>query len=253
MTMMTRPDPAVLAPPPAIAPATHSLFVDFDGTLVPLVDRPDLVRADDELIDLLGALHHRFGGRLALVSGRSIDQLDAMIGPVLSGIALAGSHGAEIRYEGRLDHPPRPAGLDGAIADVRAFVARHPQLIAEIKAQGVAMHYRMVPELEPAVKQAAARIATQHGLELQPGKMMIELRGSGGDKGDALATLLAWPAFAGSLPVMIGDDLTDEPALAAAAEHGGFGILVGSGRPTAALYALAGVSDVRCWLWEMSA
>jgi trehalose 6-phosphate phosphatase len=252
MNILTRPDPPILVPPPDIAPDRNSLFVDFDGTLVPLVDRPDQVSADDELIDLLGALRSRFGGRLALVSGRSVEQLDAMIGPAIADITLAGSHGAETRYEGRLQHPPRAEGLDAAIVDVREFVARHPQLIAEIKAQGVAIHYRMASALEAVVKQAAADIVARHGLELQPGKKMIELRGPGGHKGDAIVALMEKPAFFGSAPVMIGDDLTDEPALAVAAELGGFGVIVGGDRETAALYALADVADVRRWLWAMT-
>jgi len=250
--MLTRPDPSALAPPPCVAPEHHSLFIDFDGTLVSLVDRPDLVRADDELIDLLAALRGRFGRRLALVSGRSVEQLDAMIGPAVADITLAGSHGAEIRYDGSLDHPPRPEGLDAAITDARNFVAKHPQLIVEIKAQGVAIHYRMAPALEPVVIRAADVIASRHGLHLQPGKKMIELRGGGGDKATALVALMEKPAFAASTPVMIGDDLTDEPALAAASRLGGFGIIVGADRATAARYALADVADVRRWLWAVS-
>ncbi len=229
------------------------MFVDFDGTLVALVDRPDLVRADHELVDLLGALRGAFGQRLALVSGRSIDQLDDMIGPIAAEITLAGSHGAEIRYDGVLHQPPKPPGLRIAVAEVRDFAALHPQLIVESKAQGVALHYRIAPRLEPIVKQAAAAIAARHGLEIQPGKMMVELRGPGADKGEALVALMAKPAFVGSKPIMIGDDLTDEPALAAAAELGGFGVLVGGNWETAALYALADVADVRRWLWAISA
>jgi len=250
--MLTRPAPSALAPPPAISPAQHSLFIDFDGTLVPLIDRPDLVRADDALIDLLGALRNRFGPRLAIVSGRSMDQLDDMIGATIAGLTLAGSHGVEIRHDGHLQHPPRPAGLDAANAEVREFVALHPQLIAETKSQGVAIHYRIAPALEAEVQREAATIALRHGLDLQPGKMMIELRGPG-NKGEAIAALMKKPAFIGSLPVMIGDDLTDEPALAVAADLGGFGILVGGDRDTAALYGLADVADVRSWLWAMCA
>ena len=262
MNMLTRPDQPVpdplapdmreLATPPDIAPDRHSLFIDFDGTLVPLIDRPDKVRADDELIDLLAALRGRFGGRLALVSGRSVAQLDEMIGYAIGDIALAGSHGAEIRYDGYLDHPPRPAGLDAAIVDVRDFVAKHPQLIAEVKSQGVAIHYRMAPALEAVVQSAAAKIAARHMLTLQPGKKMIELRGGGGDKGTALVMLMEKAAFFGSIPVMIGDDLTDEPALATATRLGGLGVLVGHPRETAAQFRLNDVADVRRWLWRVS-
>lgn len=250
--MLTRQHQPVLPPPPAIDPDTYSLFIDFDGTLVPLVDHPELVRADSELIELLAALHVRFGERLALVSGRSIAQLDAMIGPVVERIALAGSHGAEIRRDGMLVEPPRPEGLDGAIVDVRAYGAGHPEMIIEEKTQGVAMHYRRAPILEEPVRRRAAAIAERHGLELQLGKMMVELRGPGSNKGEAVTMLMATGPMAGSLPVVIGDDLTDEPALRIAGDMGGFGILVGSPRETAARHGLTDVGSVRHWLWGVA-
>lgn len=248
--MLSRSHQPVLAPPPAIDPANHSLFVDFDGTLVPLVDHPELVRADTELVELLTALHDRFAGRIALVSGRSIAQLDAMVGPIAERIALAGSHGAEVRRDGRLIEPPRPEGLDGAIADVRLYGAGHPEMIIEEKSHGVAMHYRVAPILEEPVKRRAEAIAEKHGLVVQHGKMMVELRGIGWNKGEAVTALMAEVPMAGSLPVAIGDDLTDEPALQVAAEMGGFGVLVGQPRESAALYGLTDVGSVRHWLWE---
>jgi trehalose 6-phosphate phosphatase len=248
--MLSRSHQPVLAPPPAIDPANHSLFVDFDGTLVPLVDHPELVRADTELVELLTALHDRFAGRIALVSGRSIAQLDAMVGPIAERIALAGSHGAEVRRDGRLIEPPRPEGLDGAIADVRLYGAGHPEMIIEEKSHGVAMHYRVAPILEEPVKRRADAIAEKHGLIVQHGKMMVELRGIGWNKGEAVTALMAEVPMAGSLPVAIGDDLTDEPALQVAAEMGGFGVLVGQPRESAALYGLTDVGSVRHWLWE---
>lgn len=248
--MLSRPSSAMLAPPPAIDPSRHSLFVDFDGTLVPLVDRPDLVRADTELLDLLAALHRCFDGRLALVSGRSVEQLDAMIGPITRDIAIAGSHGAEVRRNGRLVQPPRPSGLDAAITEVRSYGAGHPEMIIEEKSHGVAMHYRVAPILEEPVNRRALAIAERHGLKVQPGKMMVELCGPGWDKGGAVLALMAEPPMAGSLPVVIGDDLTDEPALALTGEMGGFGVLVGSRRETAARYGLSDVGAVRRWLWD---
>lgn len=251
--MLSRPNQPVLSPPPPIEPAGHSLFVDFDGTLVPLVDRPDLVRADAELIELLGQLRERFDGRLALVSGRSLEQLDAMIGPVAATIALAGSHGAEVRRQGCMIEPPRPEGLDAAISEVRSWGAGHPEMLIEEKSHGVAMHYRRAPILEEPVKRRAAVIAERHGLEVQQGKMMVELRGPGWNKGEAVAALMGDPPMAGSRPVVIGDDLTDEPAFAVAQALGGFGIVVGGGRDTVALHCLTDVGAVRHWLWELGA
>lgn len=248
--MLSRSHQPVLAPPPALDPAKHGLFVDFDGTLVPLVDHPDLVRADGELVELLAALKQRFDGRLALISGRSLEQLDAMIGPVVRDIMLAGSHGAEVRRDGHLVQPPRPDGLDAAIGEVRAYGAGHPEMIIEEKSHGVAMHYRVAPMLEEPIRRRAQAIADKHGLAVQPGKMMVELRGPGWNKGEAVIALMAEPPMKGTMPVVIGDDLTDEPALQVAADLGGFGILVGPARATAAQYGLIDVGSVRHWLWE---
>ena len=251
--MLTRPSHPLLAPPPPIAPSTHSLFIDFDGTLVPLVDHPDLVRADGELIELLTALDRKYDGRLAVVSGRSVEQLDRMMGPIAHALALAGSHGAEVRRNGVMIEPPRPEGLDGAIADIRKWGAGHPEMFIEEKSHGVAMHYRVAPILEEPVKRLAMMIAERHGMELQHGKMMVELRGPGWNKGEAVAVLMIEPPMEGSLPVVIGDDLTDEPGFAVAQAMGGFGVIVGGGRETEALHCLTDVGSVRHWLWKMAA
>ena len=250
--MLTRPDTVALPLPPAVSPDRNSLFLDFDGTLVSLVDDPDSVHADADLLDLLNDLHARFGSRLAIVSGRSIAQLDHMIGPLAQTITLAGSHGAEIRQDGYMHEPARPAGLDAAIAEARAFAALHPAMIVEIKTQGVGLHYRMQPDLETETRARARAIGAAHHLYVQPGKMMVELRGPGSDKGDAVKTLVARAPMEDSLPVVLGDDLTDEPALACAQALGGFGVLVGAPRATAADYGLADVADVRAWLWDMA-
>ncbi len=250
--MLPRPRISALAPPPGISTSDHSLFIDFDGTLVPLVDRPDEVAADPDLVDLLAALHARFGGRLAVVSGRSIEQLDRIIGPLAAAITLAGSHGAEIRQDGRLVQPPRAPGLEDAMAELRAYAVKHPALIVEIKSLGVALHYRMAPEYGQEAIATAVAIAARHALVVQPGKMMIELHGAGCDKGQAVEALMGRAPMLGSMPVMLGDELTDEPALAAAAALGGFGVLVGPERATAALYNLADVADVRGWLWRVA-
>jgi trehalose 6-phosphate phosphatase len=216
------------------------------------MDRPDQVHADAELIDLLRALHVRCGSRLAIVSGRSIAQIDRMIGPVAQDLALAGSHGAELRYDGVLIRPPRPSGLAEASAELALYAASHPGLLVEPKSLGVALHYRMAPAQAAEAQGIVCAIASRHGLLVQRGKMMIEMHGPGSDKGRAVTALLERPALAGAVPVVIGDDLTDEPALAVARAMGGVGIVVGGDRPSAARYTLADVGAVRGWLWQLA-
>jgi trehalose 6-phosphate phosphatase len=233
-------------PPPALLDGA-ALFLDFDGTLVELADTPDSIRVPGGLNDLLGRLSARLGGRIALVSGRPIADLDLYVGQ--TAIACSGSHGLELRLAGGGGRTAEaPDGLEQAQRSVADFAAARPGLLAENKPAGVALHYRLAPDLAADVELFMADVAERTGLEIQRGKMVAELRPAGPDKGTALRELMAEPSFAGARPVFVGDDLTDEHAFAAAAAMGGAGILVGPPRPTAASWRLAGVPEVGLWL-----
>jgi trehalose 6-phosphate phosphatase len=99
----------------------------------------------------------------------------------------------------------------------------------------------------------ASALSETHDLHLQPGKMMIEVRTGGGDKGTAIRALMREPDMVGRRPLFMGDDLTDEPGFVAAQELGGAGILVGEPRETAARYRLEGVEATLAWLEAASA
>ena len=234
--------------PPLEDLTTTSLFLDLDGTMLELVDRPEMVVADAPLRALLLRLAERLEGRLAIVSGRSIAQMDAILGPAAQHIALSGSHGSEHRWRGVAAHPVRPPSLDEAQARFRAFADAHDGVLVEDKSFGVALHYRMAPAVGEAAEALAATLAEQLDLQFQPGKMMAELRLPGGDKGKAVHTLMARAPMAGTSPWFVGDDATDEAGFAAARSLGGAGVLVGKRRPTAALYALPDPAAVRRWL-----
>lgn len=240
----------MLACPPTTLLAGATLFLDLDGTLLDLVDRPDQVVADPALRALLGRLNQRLDGRVAVVSGRSLAQLDAILGDAAPGLALSGSHGSEHRWPGVNAHPHRPPTLDEAGAAFRALAARHPGTLVEDKSFGVAFHYRTAPEAHPAAQALATELAEALRLKFQPGKAMVELRVPGGDKGAAVRGLMERPAMRSTTPLFIGDDLTDEPGFVAAVDRGGAGILVGTPRETAARYGLADPAAVRAWLAE---
>ncbi|TMJ11597.1 MAG: trehalose-phosphatase [Alphaproteobacteria bacterium] len=238
--------PALSLPPPL--PADAALFLDFDGTLVELAHAPDAIAVPESLRPLLDRLAERLGGRLAVVSGRSLGDLDRHLG---SGLPVSGSHGLEIRHsDGRFSAPSPPSGLASARAAVDAFAQATPGLLAEDKPASIALHFRGAPGREGEVQDFAARLAEETGLKLQQGKMVVELRPAGADKGDALRAMMREPQFAGARPWFVGDDLTDEHAFEAAAALGGAGILVGPERGTAAGYRLAGVAEVARWLEE---
>ncbi|MBV1691369.1 trehalose-phosphatase [Novosphingobium sp. G106] len=235
--------------PPIFPSQSISLFLDFDGTLIDLADRPDAVVVAEPLVALIDGLIGRLAGRVAVVSGRSIEQLDSLIGSLHRRLATVGSHGAEVRLAGasvcRLE---RPHALDDAERAFREDLGQCEGIVIEVKSLGVAIHYRQNPSLADAAHAAVQRFGAVDGLVTQEGKMMVELRSSGHDKGSAIAALMQAPPFAGSLPVFLGDDVTDEAGFERCVALGGTGILVGAPRKSAAQYRLASVADVHDWL-----
>lgn len=239
---------SLAAPPPSILDGA-ALFLDFDGTLVELAEAPDAIRVPGDLHPLLERLGEKLEGRIGIVSGRSIEDLERHLGA--PGIALSGSHGLELRYAGGTAIPvDAPETLAGARKEIRRFAGRTPGLLVEDKPAGVALHYRRAPDREASVLAFMEELAERSGLSVQMGKMVAELRPAGADKGDALKTMMAEPPFAGARPVFVGDDLTDEHAFEAAADLGGAGILVGPPRESAARYRLDDVAAVAAWLGE---
>lgn len=234
-------------PPPLSRLAPAALFLDFDGTLVELAEAPGAITVPAGLGPLLDRLSERLDGRLAIVSGRAVDDLRRHLGA--SAVALSGSHGAELHYaDGRSIPVSPPPGLAAARESIRRFAAGGEGLLVEDKPAGVALHYRLAPERAEEADAFVEALAERSGLALQRGKMVAELRPEGSDKGAALLRLMGEPPFAGARPVFVGDDLTDEDAFRTAASLGGEGILVGPARPSAARWRLNGVTDVTAWL-----
>lgn len=233
------------SPPPDLLDRA-SLFLDLDGTLVELAETPDSIEVCDSLRTLLRGLADRLDGRLAVISGRGLADLAERLS--LPELTLAGSHGAERRTPGGLleQEQASRAILDATLA-ANAFAERH-QVLVEAKPMGVAIHFRSTPALEPAVDRFAAQLGLDHGLLVQKGSMVRELRAPGRSKGDVVRLFMSEPPFHAGRPVMVGDDLTDEDAFAAVNDLSGASILVGADRPTQAAYRLPDVESVRQWL-----
>lgn len=235
-------------------PEHAAIFLDIDGTLVRLAERPDAVRIDAGLLALLGRLREATGGALALISGRSIADIDSLFAPAR--FAIAGQHGAERRSaDASLHfHAPLASRLREPAEALRRLVREHPGLLLEEKGASLALHYRGAPSLaalaEREVRQAV--VALGDDFELQAGKLVFEAKPSGKDKGTAIAEFMAEAPFAGRSPVFVGDDLTDELGFDLVNRIGGETVKVGPG-PTRARWRLGNADDVRRWLADFAA
>jgi trehalose 6-phosphate phosphatase len=236
-----------LIPPPAPSAGQTALFLDIDGTLAGFQRRPEEVVPTPRLTALLTALVERLEGRVAMISGRALADMDRITERAVT--AASGVHGLEHRRaDGQLEVAPPHPGIARARDAFRALGEQHPDLFLEDKGLGLVLHYRAASELETLANEAAEKVARETGLSLQRGDMMAEVRTPGRNKGHALSAFMAEPPFAGHTPIYIGDDLTDEYAFEAARASGGYGVLVGPERATAARYRLVDVDAVLNWL-----
>ncbi|MFD1796602.1 trehalose-phosphatase [Paracoccus aurantiacus] len=232
--------------PPAL-PDRAALFLDFDGVLVEIAASPDAIQVPPALQDRLDRLHDRLDGALALVSGRHVADLRRYL-PRFAGV-IAGSHGAEMAHGDRVDLASG-AALDIAAIHAAAhhLAAAHGTILVEEKPLGVAMHYRAEPALAAFVDAAMRELEAQFpGTRLQPAKMAVELQPEDAGKDGALGRLMSAAPFQGRVPVYVGDDLTDEPAMTAAQDRGGFAIKIGEG-DSVARYRLADPPALARWL-----
>jgi trehalose 6-phosphate phosphatase len=230
-----------------------ALFLDVDGTLLEIAAKPQAVSVPDDLPERLRAIHLAAGGAVALISGRPIAALDELFAPLA--LPSAGLHGFERRDAAgtyRRRPVPSPAALESARTAMLQLARRHSGLLLEDKQFALALHYRGAPWLEETVVQSMQAVAAgvARDLELQRGKMVVELRPAGATKAEAVAAFLEERPFAGRTPIFIGDDLTDEPAFELVNRLAGLSVLVGS-RQSAARVCLADVPAVGRWLEEL--
>ncbi|HEX4152539.1 MAG TPA: trehalose-phosphatase [Steroidobacteraceae bacterium] len=211
------------------------LFLDVDGTLLEIAETPSGVVVDPALKALLAAVARTLNGAVALVSGRSIDVLDELFAPLK--LPAAGQHGAERRSATGIlvaadpGDGSRSAQLDSARVHLKGFVDSHPGALLEDKGRTIAVHFRQAPELEESARRAVeiASAALKPRYEVQEGKMVLEIKPCGINKGSAVEQFMREAPFRGRTPVFVGDDLTDEPGLRYVERAGGVSIAVGGG------------------------
>jgi len=235
---------------PALAPG-WAFFLDVDGTILEYAARPDAVRPDASVFHLLSALHRAVRGALALISGRPVSGLDALFAPLR--LPVAGQHGIERRDArgGVHLHAFPDEAYRRAAMRIGSFAALHAGLVFEDKGYSAALHYRLAPQLADAARGAVHNAASElgPGFEVQDGKMVVELKPSGRDKGSAIEEFMREAEFAGRIPVFIGDDLTDEFGFGVVNRLGGHSVKVGAGA-SAARWRVADAAAVRAWLGE---
>ncbi|MGI9259812.1 MAG: trehalose-phosphatase [Gammaproteobacteria bacterium] len=231
-------------------PTQAALFLDVDGTLLEFADKPHLVERPPRFLALL----ERLAGEtpVAFISGRSIVDLDRILAP--HHFPLAGIHGAERRnHVGQHSQAAAdPAALKEARAIIDAFHAEHDGLVLEDKAVGLALHYRLRPDLEEEVHALEQQLDEMlpSGYGVMRGKMLIEVYTSNVDKGTAIREFMDEEPFAGATPVFIGDDVTDEAGFAVINALSGVSIKVDRG-DTVARWRLSDVNAVIGWLEQV--
>ncbi len=232
-------------------PDQLALFLDFDGTLVAIADRPEDVRLDPATRHALEALDRLLTGALAIVTGREIAAVDRFLAPLH--LSVAGVHGLTRRgAQGYMHTPVVADGLEATIERALSpLLAKHSGLLLERKYGAVALHYRAHPELEQAcIEMMEKAVAGLAGTELKRGKMVVEAKAIGGNKGAAIADYLSEEPFLGRRAIFAGDDITDEDAFMLVNARDGISIKIGPGE-THATYRAAGTEEFLTWLRQL--
>ena len=224
--------PETVPVPSSLVPhlSETAVLLDIDGTLLDLMPTPREVWVPPGLARTLNRLYRRTGGALALVSGRSLNDIDLIFAP--EQFPAVGGHGAEMRLEADADavaaHAPP---LDKELKRRLAAIARlSPGILLEDKGYSLALHYRLAPHAEKAIYEAVSLIRADlpdAPIEVLPGKQVCEIKHSGFTKASGVRELMTHPPFKGRKPFFIGDDVTDESVFAIMPDFDGVAFSVG--------------------------
>src|SRR5882724_6715275 len=207
-----------------------AVLLDIDGTLLDLAPTPREVWVPPGLSKTLNRLLQRTNGALALVSGRSLNDMDLIFAP--DQYSAVGGHGAEMRIATDGDAvtsnaPPMDKELKRRLA---AIAKLSPGILLEDKGYSLALHYRLAPHAEKAIYAAVSLIRADlpnAPIEVLPGKCVCEIKHSGFDKASGVRELMTHEPFKGRRPFFIGDDVTDESVFAIMPDMDGLAFSVG--------------------------
>src|ERR1700724_1510466 len=244
--------PETVPVPRSLVPhlSQSAILLDIDGTLLDLAPTPREVWVPPGLATPLTRLPERPSGALALVSGRSLNDIDLIFAP--EEFPAVGGHGAEMRVsidsESVAVHaPPMDKELKRRLASIAKL---SPGILLEDKGYSLALHYRLAPHAEKAIYEAVSLIRADlpnAPIEVLPGKQVCEIKHSGFNKASGVKELMTRAPFRGRRPFFIGDDVTDESVFAIMPDFGGLAFSVGR-----RAHGVAGhfdePRDVREWL-----
>ncbi|MGB0576686.1 MAG: trehalose-phosphatase [Alphaproteobacteria bacterium] len=237
-----------LPTPPQDIPLSTALFLDVDGTLLEIAERPEAVKLAPSLTKVLTTLNDHYRGALAFISGRTINNIDEIFSPLR--LPVAGQHGLE-RRNAFGDRKTSDIGnaLHGLHEPLRAFANKNRGILIEDKGAALALHFRLAPELHEKAQNLVQRLTSDNeALHYYAGKMVFEIKPRDVDKGNAIAAFMNEQPFLNKTPIFLGDDVTDEDGFRFVNQKGGMSILVGDEKETEARYRLSDVNSVHQWL-----
>jgi trehalose 6-phosphate phosphatase len=207
----------------------YAILLDIDGTILDLAPAPQEVWVPSDLRRTLTRLEELTGGAVALVSGRSLHDIDLIFSPLQ--LAAIGGHGAELRVAPGGEGVARALPLNPLLKRKLAALSElDPGILVEDKDYSLALHYRLAPEKGDALRAAIHEICAgvpRGSVEILPGKLVFEVKMAGINKASAVRELMKYSPFKSRAPIFIGDDTTDEPVFPVLSQFGGLGFSVG--------------------------
>jgi trehalose 6-phosphate phosphatase len=233
-----------------------ALFLDVDGTLLDIAATPDRVVVPEGLGETIGRLERLLGGALAIVTGRTLADLDRLFFPLRT--RAAGVHGAEMRFAPN-DVAVKTQGAaplpDSLWREFVAVTLAFPGALAENKHYSFTAHYRAAPKAAAPLRAALLNLLERRAtgdLELTDALYAYEIKPSSVNKGEAVRRFLERPPFVGRRPMFVGDDASDEFGFRSVADRHGFAFAVGAARPEVD-HVFADPATVRLWLERLAA
>jgi len=230
------------------------IFLDYDGTLVPIARRPDLAVLSPERKKILRRLAKCPNIKIAIISGRGLSNVKRLVG--MQNIIYAGNHGFEIYVGGKHWIHPATKKFIPTLKKIKTALKnnfRHRGLLLEDKGLTLSAHYRLIPKnIFPAFKTIFDRAIKpeEKKINITHGKKVFEVRPSADwNKGKAVKWIIKELKLSGYMPIYIGDDKTDEDAFNMLKKKG-ITIHVGGGK-TSAKMRIKDVKGVYCYLRDL--